>query len=450
MGAKKANRDGLIFQHFDLENFSKTIDNAMIHDVNGFPIDVFPDCIQKLIENARTTVLFNPDYFSAGILSTVATSMGSAYSLNNGSFSVMSILWLTIVGRRGTAKTHPLSKAKEPLENQDSKSYLNYREELKVSKSSTGIDDTRKPTFKKFLLDDFTIEKLVELLSFNERGVMIFQDELLKWVNEFDKYRGKGGDQQAYLKLWNGSIYSVDRKSSDAIRIENPCVNILGGMQTELLKTLATNRTSDGFLDRFLFVIPENPKPRLFTGERLDTALFENYCRIINNILGFEGHEIFVGPKCLDIYKSWQHKKAMEVDNDDLEHAIQSKMETYIWRLALVLETMHQASIASFKKELSEDVLHKTIRLVEYFRIQALKVHDKLATYDPIEKLNAIERELYEKMPVKFKRNDVLRIAEEHHMSNSSLDRFLKRKELFDNRKKDKTLSYGVYKKIYY
>ena len=45
------------------------IDLEMKENTKGFPLDVFPDAIQELIKDAENTKLFNPDYFSAGILS---------------------------------------------------------------------------------------------------------------------------------------------------------------------------------------------------------------------------------------------------------------------------------------------------------------------------------------------------------------------------------------------
>ena len=404
----------------------KAIDSAMQKTQDEFPIDVFPETISRLIKNAETTVLFNPSLFAGSILSTLATAIGANSSIDNGSFTVRPILWLAIVARSGAQKTAPLGKATEPIKSLDSKMHNEYLDELTAYNSSSDKKDLSKPKFKKFILNDFTIESMVEILSFNERGILITQDELMKWVNDFNKYRGKGGDQQTYLDLWNGNIFSIDRKGGGPIRLEKPSINILGGMQPELLRNFAANRTSDGFLHRFLFVIPENMGPRKYTGNPIDKNLFSDYSKIITNILDFEGQEMSVCTTIKDIYKSWQHKKAEEVHNDDIEFAIQAKMETYIWRFALILEMAHQASNAEFKPELSPETMKKAIRLVEYFFKQALKVHDYMASKDPIDHLSVSQREFYEKLPKKFKRKEGVEIGMSLGFARISADRFLR------------------------
>lgn len=427
----------------------KAIDSAMQNNPDEFPIDVFPESIQRLILNAKDTVQYDPGYLSAGILSTIATSIGKRSSLNNGSYSVLPILWIVIVGRRGTGKTHPLKFAKQPLEEIDNENYAEYEKELSEYEKSNGVETTGKPTFKKYLLDDFTLEKLIEILQFNRHGVLIFQDELMKWVNNFNRYKS-GGEQQSYLTLWNGDTLNVDRKTIRSYRVNDPCVNILGGMQTERLKSFAANRIDDGFLDRFLFVIPENYKPRLFKEETLDLKLVDNYKRLINNIIDFEGQKINTTSKTIEIYKKWQHKRVYETNKDDIEAAVFAKLDTYVWRLALVLEMAFQASKANFTPKLSSETMEKAIELADYFYYQALKIHDKLATKDPIEQLNEDQREFYEKLPKKFKRKEGVEIGMSLGFTRISADRFLRNHpNLFKQRKEDNKLAYGEYLKKY-
>jgi len=427
----------------------KVIDRAMQNNPNEFPIEVFPESIQHLILNAKDTVQYDPGYLSAGILSTIATSIGKSSTLNNGNYSVLPILWVVIVGRRGTGKTHPLKFAKQPLEVIDNENYAEYEKELSEYEKSNGGEATVKPTFKKYLLDDFTLEKLIEILQFNRHGVLIFQDELMKWVNNFNRYKS-GGEQQSYLSLWNGDTINVDRKTIRSYRVNDPCVNILGGMQTERLKSFASNRVDDGFLDRFLFVIPENSKPRLFKEETLNLKLVDNYKRLINNLIDFEGQEIKTTSKTIEIYKEWQHKRAQETNKDDIEAAVFAKIDTYVWRLALVLEMAFQASKASFSAKLSPETMKRAIVLADYFYYQALKIHDKLATKDPIDQLNVNQRELYDKLPRTFKRKEAIDIGDSLDMSRSSVDRFLKNHpNLFKQKKEGEKLRYGEYSKKY-
>ena len=150
-----------------------------------FPTEIFPKNIQNLIVNAENTVGYHPDYLSAGILSTCSTAIGNSVKLSNGSYLSPSILWEAIIGRSGDGKTHPLEFAKKPLENFDKQNYQNFKKSLSLYNNKGEKDKISKPAYAKFILGDYTPEKLLESLQQNDKGVLIFKDELIGWVKSF-------------------------------------------------------------------------------------------------------------------------------------------------------------------------------------------------------------------------------------------------------------------------
>lgn len=394
-----------------------------------FPIDIFPSQIQALIKDAENTVGFNKDYLSAGILSICATALGNSVTLFNGSYSSQPILWLAIIGRQGIGKTHPLNFAKNPMEKKDKDSYTEFKGHLKAFESQD--KKGRKPVLKKSLLTDFTPEKLAETLQHNDKGVLIFKDELMGWINSFDQYN-KGGDQQKYLEFFNGGTLTVDRVSKDPIRVEKTNVNILGGLQPKKLKTLASNgRSDDGFLSRILFVYPRNLKPNKFTGKSIDKIHVENYIKFILSLYDAPACELKTKESQIEIFQHWQHKKVEESFNDDIETSIQAKLETYVWRLTLIIEMMHQVSISKFEDTISDNSINKSIKLIEYFRINALRVFDKMISTNPLEDLPLNKVELFNSLPKEFKRKAVQASFEQHNVKGGSVNRFLGNKSLF-------------------
>lgn len=303
----------------NLNGLSRAVDNAMQGNGNGFPLEVFPETIQELIHSGKETVGYNKDYFSAGILSACATALGNSAQLHNGEYESKPIFWVSVIGSKGTVKTHSLKIAKKPIKEQDSQTYLKYESAMQEYEQLDKDAQGKKPKYSKFILENFTPEKLAEALQYNEKGVLIYRDELMGWINSFDQYK-KGGDQQMYLELFNGNELTVDRVTKDPIRIEQTNVNILGGMQPKLLKQFAkNNRDVDGFLDRFLFVIPKNLEPRLFTGKHIPEVHIKNYEKLINNLLEAEPQTIQANASNIELYKEWQHKKVREHFNDTLE-----------------------------------------------------------------------------------------------------------------------------------
>ena len=394
-----------------------------------FPIDIFPSQIQALIKDSENTVGFNKDYLSAGILSICATALGNSVTLFNGSYSSQPILWLAIIGRQGIGKTHPLNFAKNPMEKKDKDSYTEFKGHLKAFESQD--KKGRKPVLKKSLLTDFTPEKLAETLQHNDKGVLIFKDELMGWINSFDQYN-KGGDQQKYLEFFNGGTLTVDRVSKDPIRVEKTNVNILGGLQPKKLKTLASNgRSDDGFLSRILFVYPRNLKPNKFTGKSIDKIHVENYIKFILSLYDAPACELKTKESQIEIFQHWQHKKVEESFNDDIETSIQAKLETYVWRLTLIIEMMHQVSISKFEDTISDNSINKSIKLIEYFRINALRVFDKMISTNPLEDLPLNKVELFNSLPKEFKRKAVQTSFEQHNVKGGSVNRFLGNKSLF-------------------
>ena len=406
----------------------KIIDKEFSSSVD-FPMEIFPAQIQALIKDAEKTVGYNPNYLSAGILSVCATALGNSVTLFNGSYSSQPILWLAIIGRQGIGKTHPLNFAKKPMEKKDKDSYTEFKGHLKAFESQD--KKGKKPVLKKSLLTDFTPEKLAETLQHNDKGVLIFKDELIGWINSFDQYN-KGGDQQKYLEFFNGGTLTVDRVSKDPIRVEKTNVNILGGLQPKKLKALASNgRNDDGFLSRILFVYPKNLKPNKFTGLAIEQIHVDNYNRFILNLYDAPPAKIETRKNQIKIYQQWQHKKVEESFNDDLETSIQAKLETYLWRLTLIIEMMHQCSENKFEDTISDASITKAIKLIEYFRINALKVFDKMISTNPLEDQPLNKVDLFKSLPPEFKRKEVQALFEQHNVKGGSVSRFLNNKSLF-------------------
>lgn len=414
-------------------NYKKTLSTNKVSQSNqkqSFPTEIFPKSIQNLIINAEETVGYNPEYLSAGILSACATAIGSSVRLFNGSYDNPPILWLNVIGRSGDGKTHPLKFAKSPIAEMDKKSFNIFNTELQKYSNSDDKNE-EKPLYNKIILSDFTPEKLSETLQHNKKGVLIFRDELLGWIKGFDKYK-KGGDQQMYLEFFNGDAISVYRVSKGPIRVEKPNVNILGGMQPKVLKDMASNnREDDGFLARFLFVYPENLKPNIFTGKQIDNSHYQTYNKLIQDLFTTDNKTLKTTDSQIEIYKNWQKEKVERYHHDDLETLIQSKLETYVWRLALILEMIEQTSTNTFSDNLSQKSLNDAIKLVEYFRENALRVYNKLSSTNPLDNFSENKQELFKELPMEFKKSEQIELFTKHNVRGGSIGRFLCKDKLF-------------------
>ena len=87
----------------------------------------------------------------------------------------------------------------------------------------------------------------------------MWNDELAGWFKNFNRYN-KGSDEEYWLKLFNANPSFSDRKGvKNSVYISRPFISVVGTIQNGILNELAQgSRSSNGFIDRLLFVMPNN------------------------------------------------------------------------------------------------------------------------------------------------------------------------------------------------
>jgi putative DNA primase/helicase len=140
------------------------------------------------------------------------------------------------------------------------------REAIKNNQDATGYAETLlaseepRPTRKRYLVNDSTVEKLGELLNENPNGLLVFRDELTGLLRQLDR-EGHDSDRAFYLEAWNGNgRFTYDRIARGTIDIEACCVSILGGIQPGplghyLRSALQGGEGDDGLLQRFQLLV---------------------------------------------------------------------------------------------------------------------------------------------------------------------------------------------------
>jgi Protein of unknown function (DUF3987) len=110
-----------------------------------------------------------------------------------------------------------------------------------------------KPYCRRKIIKNVTVEATAQLLSENRDGLLYHGDELSALFGGMDAYKARrGADRPFWLGAKEGKPYSVDRKTSDTLIVENCAVSILGGIQPDKIKPLVPDLATDGMLQRFL------------------------------------------------------------------------------------------------------------------------------------------------------------------------------------------------------
>ncbi len=431
---------------------------------NRFPYEVFPLTIQQIITATNENLNFPIDFIAASLLYAVSVAVGNTHSVElKKGFQQSAVLYLAIVGRAGTTKTPPLSFALQPIVEHDKRTYRKYEQERqeyekaanlsKKEREQQGIDEPIKPVWQKFLLSDFTPEALAEVHKFNKRGIGVHVDELAGWFKNFNRYN-KGSEMEFWLSQWSGKPINIDRKTGEPVFISLPFISVAGTIQKGILNELAKeSRTQNGFIDRILFVIPDNIQKEYWSETDLPSVVSENWERIISKLLNLSitndetlnpSPEVLkFTPEAKKVLFEWQ-KVNTDQSNEAESEAVKgifSKMDMYVLRLALILEMMRYACNESDKQAVSIEAVQGAIKLVEYFKSSAVKVNSILSNANPLDKLPADKQALYNALPDTFTTETGLQIAEGLAVVERTFKRFLNEKELFNK------ISWGEYGK---
>lgn len=426
--------------------------------MNNFPLSFFNEQLQKIILEVCETNRFHKDFLSTSILTTAATAIGNTYCVRiTESWKERCNLFVAIVGTPGINKSAPLTWALNPIEKKERelyKAYIEYLKEFELDEKNKG----KQPGgLIKTIVSDATPEAVVQQLHKNERGILIYNDELSGFINTFQRY-SKGNDEQFYLSVWSGKPVVVDRKTSVSIRINQPMLNIIGTIQPSVLEKSFQGKEDNGFFDRWLICKPHDVIKEYWSDVILEPSTKDKYSFIITKLLGLslyynpwgdlEPIDIPYSDEAFKELKKWQKKNTDEINNTDLDStkAIRSKIETYIHRFALLHHLIEWgcSDNHSVRLQIETESIKQSILLADYFIHNALLIRSA----DPSESLVGIEKDLYKMLPVEgvFSMKQLIEASTACGISDRSAKRWIN-KHCQPNGKLFSKVKHGIYAK---
>lgn len=284
--------------------------------------DILPSFIKPFIIDAANRIQCSLDFVAAGVVVVFSAIIGAGCCirpLRKNNWTVVPNLWGGIIGFPGAKKTPALNEAMQllaPLEKEADLAFqegqlragieeaeydirqsdLKNRMKEAIREEATGQIGAAKEAllslktewlearvkWKRYKTNDSTIEKLIELLADNPRGLLMFRDELIGFLSTFER-EGREDSRAFFLEAWAG--YASSKVKSDRIGRGttscNPCISVLGSIQpTKLRQYLYDtlhNINNDGLLQRFqVLVYPDKPKAWKLVDQSRDRDAFEN------------------------------------------------------------------------------------------------------------------------------------------------------------------------------
>lgn len=271
-------------------------------------------------------------------------------------------------------------------------------------------------------------------------------------VENFNRYNSSG-EAETYLSLWSGTQITTDRASGKSLRLEDPCLSVIGSSQISVLKDFGKDgRATNGFMDRLLFVYPNNEKVLRWNIQQVNKVLFNNYTTIIHNLIDL-GSDDPSASKVLTMEKEakeylfqWQNNRPDKFFFD-YERSIEIKLQQYVLRFALILQLIHSTVENNPIEEVTIKSIKGAIQLFDYFYNNAIQVRSEIFKKNYFETLTELQKTILNELPKKFTTAEGIKIAckpfeGKFRVSDRQFKTYLKDPKLF------KRLAHGSYEKL--
>lgn len=405
------------------------IDKPEIKDLD-FPLEVFPEGIQEYIVRSAETLSLSVDYMACSLLWLLSVTVGNSLEIEiKSGWREKGVLWLALVGRAGVGKTPSITQIIKPLErvnNREIKRYQNeltkYEKYLSLSKEEKQTtEEIKKPRKTQFIVNDITLEALVEVHQESKNAIGVFKDELAGWFKDMNKYRA-GSDLEFHLSSWSGKAVSMNRKTAKSSFVEFPFIPVLGGIQPSILEKFNTeDYRESGFLDRLLICYPEISVD-FYSEEELNKSLLTWYNDVIldlyNNV---ERHLVRydenqeIEPHTLkfseEARKEWisAFNEITKLQNSDEESEFYKtmlpKQKSYIPRFALLIHCIDAFFNDYTFNTIRKSSVEKARKVSKYFIGHAKKVKADAQESKAIRKASANTEDPFEKFVAVYEMN---------------------------------------------
>ena len=413
---------------------------------NKIPLNAFPSKIQDMILVLSRQENYSIEYTMASLLVAVSTAIGNAVNIRiRGGWISNPALYMILVGRPGMGKTPPLDFAFRPIRKHDAQAvkqfklemeqYNNLIESYKGKKeNTTPLPD--KPILRRTIISDFTPEALMRALDDNQRGIVVYVDEIMGMFNAVNQY-SRGQLIEQLLTAFSGKPLDISRCSMPIpIHIEHPFINIVGTMQTTRMHELiGKGYKENGLIDRIIFVYPSSQE---ISDWQLDEdssfATFEKYSAmwksIIDKVVSLPFVENENGGNIQNIldfsseakayFTNWRNnaiRTINQIQDDGLVDSRVIKTPMITARLALILQILRWACGEVHKDFVDIDSTKSAIALSEYFE----SCYADIQKYMLNERIEPQKKELLDCLSVIFTTSDAIQAGKEVGLSERSV-----------------------------
>lgn len=316
-------------------------------------------------------------------------------------FKVPPVLWVLTIGEPAGKKTHgssPMFDLLHTLEKEDRPRYaqamqkfeaLEARHEsakkafLDAAKDTDLMlagelphgygDPPAKPTPLSILLNDTTSQKMVRQVADNQRGMLAYLDEMLKWCENVTDKRSSE-DRSAWTRAYEAGWYQMDRVGAGTITAENFAVSFYGNLQPNGFKQVMEPMAIDGMLQRFIPVMVQSEMSHKGRPDR-DNRARDAYEMMIRSVFGLPAMTYTMSAEAthvFDSFQDWYYQRMNDerlIRSGELFMTAMGKLEGLVGRISLVWHVMHEP----FATTISGGTMRAAVEVVRSYVIPSLR-----------------------------------------------------------------------------
>ncbi len=342
--------------------------------VAPFDMDLLPETLRGWVADIAHRMQCPPDFTAVGAVVALSSLIGARAVVKpkaRDDWAVVANLWGLIVGRPGVKKSPALAQAMAPLHQLEAKERELWRaaheaweldckvaelaakhgakeaervaakDAVKARALLQPVEGPVEPRMRRYVVNDATVEKLADLLTVNQWGLMVYRDELHGLLCSMDR-QGQEGARGFYLSGYDGDKgHAVDRIGRGESYVPRVCLSMLGGMQPGKLQSYVRDAVSsgagdDGLLQRFGLAVWPDVSPALqWVDELPDTLKKETASAVFERLAAMqpatdtEPQEWRFTPEAQTIYREWAESFEREIRGEELHPALISHLCKY-------------------------------------------------------------------------------------------------------------------------
>lgn len=317
-------------------------------------------------------------------------------------------LYMIMISESGTGKSHAFDYVFKYVRKMETSHKMRYEKERRryeeeyVVWKRRGKDDKKKeeaprrPRDIQYLLDDATVEAMIDKLQDNPRGLFWFVDELHGFFRGLDRYNknGAGEGKRKLLSAWDSKPISVTRKTQNGISqdiyLTRGTVGMYANIQPMLVPQLfSQDDVAQGWPQRFLYVRsrtltpPTYPLPGI--PQECDTILRKVTERLLGLEMvadpegGMDAVPVYLSEAAAEAIGDYQSTLRNRYFDDQMGSYV-AKLTKIVLRMALILHFLEWAAgnTATAEQRVSYANAIAAVKITDWFHAHTERIQHVL------------------------------------------------------------------------